>query len=309
MMLSALVLSLFLLINTLTILDASSISAGSYSFSSQLTPKKRKAIESLKLSLYDEKVYGTWSKDSEEFSLNANGVCDDSELEAGALLQIVQRILKGSEVFSDKEEKTKIALDMNMCIIETPGKIVGKNTFVLKNSKEVLDIDRNIDDDAIVEVEFWSPKIETKNTKTKKIKMLPKSLRLKTQITLRDGEMTVTILTSTTGLSKNDIKKIIKVTKKFWENRLNREIQVTLARNRQLKQQSIVSKKAEKIKNDKRLDRIAYPENYKKQSPSVRKEGVVSFSSNSATSSGSSGSGRYKPGAANAARRVVQKGG
>lgn len=302
-----LVISFFLLTGIFLVANAASVSTGSHSFSSQLTAKKRKAIESLSLSLYDEKVYGSWSEDSEEFSLIANGICADSSLESSTLLQMVQRILKGSELFSDSEEKTKIALDMNMCVIELPGKMFGKNTYIIKSPKDSIEVSENIDDDALVEVEYWSPKLDS--TKTNKMKVLPKSLRLKTSITLGRGEINVIISTSSTGLSNNALKKIIKINKKFWQSRLERELQVTVARNKQLKQQTIVSKNIEKVKTAKRLDRIAYPEKYKQQSPSVRKEGIVSFSSSSSTSSGSSGNGRYKPGAAAAARKVMQKGG
>ena len=306
-MLSAAIASLILLVSNLLALDAASVAAGSYSFSSQLTSKKRKAIEGLSLSLYDEKVYGSWSKENEEFSLNASGLCEDSQMEASTLLQMVHRILKGSEIFNAEEEKTKLAVDMNMCVIELPGKIIGRETFVVKNVKESVDVSENIDDDALVEIEYWSPRLDT--AKSNKIKTLPKSLRLKIQVTLGNGELTVTILTSSTGLSKKSLDRIVTVNKLFWKSRLERELQVVRARNKQLKIQSVVSKNAEKIKSAKRLDRVAYPEKYKQQSPSVRKEGVVSYSSTSSTSSGSSGSGRYKPGAAAAARKVMQKGG
>lgn len=301
------VIFFFVLANVILVIHASSVSIGSHTFSSQLTSKKRKKIEGLNMSLHDEKVYGSWSMEGEEFNLNLNVLRSDSSLEPSTLLQIVQRILKGSELFSDPQEGTKMSLNTNVCIIELPGKIFGKNTFVLKSSKESVETGENIDDDAVVELEYWSPKFDSKKSNTKRL--LPKSLRLKTQITLGKDEITVTILTSSTGLSKKTLKKIIMTNKNFWMARLEREIQVMLARKKELKQQAVVSKKIEEVKTAKRLDRIAYPEKYKQQSPSVRKEGVVSYSSSSSTSSGSSGSGRYKPGAAAAARKVMQKGG
>ena len=54
------------------------------------------------MSLYDEKVYGVWSKESEEFSLNASGISDgDKDVDSATLLQVVYRVLKGSGVFVD----------------------------------------------------------------------------------------------------------------------------------------------------------------------------------------------------------------
>ena len=129
-MLPAIIVTWFLVMSNFFVLDAASVAAGTYSFSSQLTTKKRKAIDSLRLSLYDEQVYGSWSKENEEFSLNATGVCEDSALEASTLLQMVQRILKGSEIFSDAVEKTKLAVDMNTCVIELPGKIILPHTLL-----------------------------------------------------------------------------------------------------------------------------------------------------------------------------------
>ena len=303
----AIFMSWFVFANIFLALHASSVPVGSHTFTSQLTSKKRKKIEDLNMGLHDEKAYGSWSMEGEEFNLKANVLGSDSSLEPSTLLQIVQRILKGSELFSDPQEKTKMALSLNVCIVELPGKIFGKNTFVLKSNKESVETGENIDDDAVVEVEYWSPKVDNKKAQTKKL--LAKSLRLKTQITLGKGEITVTIFTSSTGLSKRTLKKIVKTNKNFWMSRLEREIEVTISRKKQLKQQATVSKKIEEVRTAKRLDRIAYPEKYKQQSPSVRKEGVVSYSSSSSTSSGSSGSGRYKPGAAAAARKVMQKGG
>lgn len=306
---SAFLLSLLLVSVEISLLNASSISTGGYSLSSQLTTKKRKVIDNLKLSLYDEKVYGSWSKESEEFSLNAVGICEEEKaLASSTLMQIVQRVLKGSGVFVDPEDKSKTAVDMNMCVIELPQKFLGRNNFILKSAKETLEVGENIDEDTVIEVEYWSPKLDS--SKSDKLKKLPKSLRLKVQIMLQNGEMTVSVQTSSTGLSKSTIRKVMKVTRKFWQTRLESEVQVAIARNKQLKQQLLISKSAEKVKNAKRLDREAYPEKYKQQSPSVRKSGVTSYSSSSATSSGSSGgSGRYKPGAAAAARQVMRKGG
>ena len=307
MYLSIVLLLVQLVTTTIVCITASSALTGGFSFSSQLTTKKRKAIEDLQLILYEEKVYGGWSKESEEFSLNASGICDDG-LESSTLLQIVQRVLKGSGIYVDQEDKSKTSLDMNICMIELPLKFVGKSTFVLKNAKKTIDVTENIDEDSVIELEYWSPKVA--KSKTNKIKDLPTSLRLKVQIMLQGGELTVSVQTSSTGLSKSTITKIMKVTRKFWQTRLDSEVQVAIARLKQLKSQSMVSKSAEKLKNAKRLDRIAYPEKYKQQSPSVRKEGVTTYSSSSATSSGSSGgSGRYKPGAAAAARQVMRKGG
>lgn len=307
MYISTVSLLVLLLAETIVAISAGSALTGGFSFSSQLTPKKRKALEDLKLILYDEKVYGGWNKDSEEFSMNTSGICDDG-LEASTLLQIVQRVLKGSGIFVDQEDMSKTSIDMNMCMIELPLKIFGKSTFVLKNAKKTVEVIENIDEDAVIELEYWSPKVP--KSKTNSVKDLPTSLRLKIQIMLQEGELTVTLQTSSTGLSKSTISKIMKVTRKFWQTRLDSEVQVAIARLKQLKSQSLVSKSAEKLKNAKRLDRIAYPEKYKQQSPSVRKEGVATYSSSSATGSGSSGgSGRYKPGAAAAARQVMRKGG
>lgn len=305
---NALLLSLLLITVTLVLTTAGSLLTGGFTLSSQLTSKKRKALEALNLSLYDEKVYGVWSKESEEFSLNAAGISDgDKAQDSSTLLQVVHRVLRGSGVFVDPEDKSKAATDMRTCVIELPQKIIGRNTFVLKNTRDKLEVEENIDDDLFVELEYWSPKLE--GSSSSKIKQLPKSLRLKVQIMLQGGEMTVSVKTSATGLSKSTVLKVMKVTRKFWQTQLESEVQLAISRKRQSQIQSQLSKSAEKVKNAKRLDRIAYPEKYKQQSPSVRKTGAATYSSSSATSSGSSGSGRYKPGAAAAARQVMRKGG
>jgi hypothetical protein len=306
---NALLLSLLLVTVTLTLTSAGGLLTGGFTLSSQLTSKKRKALEALNLSLYDEKVYGVWSKESEEFSLNAVGISDgDKAQDSSTLLQVVYRVLRGSGVFIDPEDKSKAATDMKTCVIELPQKIIGRNTYILKNTRETLEVEENIDDDLIVELEYWSPKLE--GSSSSKIQQLPKSLRLKVQIMLQGGEMTVSVKTSATGLSKSTVLKVMKVTRKFWQTQLESEVQLAISRRRQSQIQSQISKSAEKEKNAKRLDRVAYPEKYKQQSPSVRKTGgVATYSSSSATGSGSSGSGRYKPGAAAAARQVMRKGG
>ena len=94
---SALLLSLLLITVTLTLTAAGSLLTGGFTLSSQLTSKKRKALDALNLSLYDEKVYGVWSKESEEFSLNAVGISDgDKAQDSSTLLQVVYRVLRGS---------------------------------------------------------------------------------------------------------------------------------------------------------------------------------------------------------------------
>ena len=304
-----LLLTALLVVDKLVILIAGSVSTGSFSLSSQLTSSKRKKLENLKLSLYDKKLYSKWDKEREEFSLNVTGINDEEEagVDASTLLQIIHRVLKGSGVYIDPEEKGKATMNMQLCMIELPKRFMGVNSFVLKSSRDVLKADESIDETVVVEVEYWTPK--TDDNKATKNELLPKSLRLKVRIELQAGEMTVSVQTSSSGLPKKTIRRIMKVTRKFWQTRLEGEVQVAIARKEQLRSISKISKSADKVKNAKRLDRIAYPEKYKQQSPSVRKEGVATYSSSSATSSGSSGSGRYKPGAAAAARTAMRKGG
>jgi hypothetical protein len=266
------------IISILVSFSASSVSIGGYGLSSKLTSKKRKQLEGQQFSLYDESLYNKWDNDSEEFTVNAKGLCEPGETsaESGALLQIVQRIMR-SEVFIDDDLKSKMVLDMKMIILELPAKLFGQYSFIFKNAKDVIEVTENIDDDLTLEIEYWSPKIalnKEKNSSKIKLKKLPKSFRLKTQIILLKGEINVSIQTSSTGVPKNTIKKITSIIKKFWKSRLEREVQVTIARNKNLKHQQQISKKMLKIQNDKRLDRMAYPEKYKKQSPSVRKEGI-----------------------------------
>lgn len=302
-------LTTLLVVGNLSILSAGSVSTGSFSLSSQLTSSKRKKVESLKLSLYDKKLYSKWDKEREEFSLNASGINDEEDdgADASILLQIIHRVLKGSGVYIDPEEKCKATMNMQLCMIELPKRFMGVNSFVLKSSRDVLKADESIDESVVVEVEYWTPKID--DNKATKTELLPKSLRLKVRIELEAGEMTVSVQTSSSGLPKKTIRRIMKVTRKFWQTRLEGEVQLAIARKEQLRSISKITKSADKIKNAKRLDRIAYPEKYKQQSPSVRKEGVATYSSSSATGSGSSGSGRYKPGAAAAARTAMRKGG
>lgn len=293
-MLISVVSLIFVVLCSLISLSASSISIGGYALSSQLTSKKRKQLEDQKFSLYDENLYNKWDNDSEEFSISAKEICDSSA-ESSTLLQIVRRIMN-SEVFTDDDSKSKMALDMNMIILELPAKLFGQYSFIFKNARDTIEVSENIDDDLTIEIEYWSPKItvnKENNSNKIKLKKLPKSLRLKAQITLLKGEINVNIQTSSTGIPKNIIKKISAMNKKFWKTRLEREIQVAIARNKSFKSQQKLSKEILKIQNDKRLDRIAYPEKYKKQSPSVRKEGTVSFSSSSATGSGASGIREY----------------
>ena len=301
-------LTTLLVVGKFSILTAGSVSTGSFSLSSQLTSSKRKKVESLKLSLYDKKLYSKWDKEREEFSLNASGINDeeDNGVDASNLLQIIHRVLKGSGVYIDPE-KCKATMNMQLCMIELPKRFMGVNSFVLKSSKDVLKADESVDEAVVVEIEYWTPKLD--DNKATKTELLPKSLRLKVRIELEAGEMTVSVQTSSSGLPKKTIRRIMKVTRKFWQTRLEGEVQLAIARKEQLRSISKITKSADKIKNAKRLDRIAYPEKYKQQSPSVRKEGVATYSSSSSSSSGSSGSGRYKPGAAAAARTAMRKGG
>jgi hypothetical protein len=304
-----LLLTALLVVGKFVILTAGSVSTGSFSLSSQLTSSKRKKLESLKLSLYDKKLYSKWDKEREEFSLSMSGVNDEEDVgvDASTLLQIIHRVLKGSGVYIDPEEKCKATMNMQLCIIELPKRIMGVNSFVLKSSKDNVEAVESNDESVVVEMEYWTPKID--DNKATNSKLLPKSLRLKVRIEMEAGEMTVSVQTSSSGLPKKTIRRIMKVTRKFWQTRLEGEVQVAIARKEQMRSLSKISKSAEKIKNAKRLDRIAYPEKYKQQSPSVRKEGVATYSSSSATGSGSTGSGRYKPGAAAAARTAMRKGG
>ena len=155
-------LTTLLVVGKFSILTAGSVSTGRFSLSSQLTSSKRKKVESLKLSLYDKKLYSKWDKEREEFSLNASGINDeeDSGVDASNLLQIINRVLKGSGVYIDPEEKCKATMNMQLCMIELPQRFMGVNSFVLKSSRDVLKADESIDEAVVVEVEYWTPKID-----------------------------------------------------------------------------------------------------------------------------------------------------
>lgn len=267
-------------------LYAVSISLGGLALTSQLTSqKKRRSIttDSYKQTLPSEEEYEKWNKEYEEFTVNISGVIDkdaSDTIRSATLLQLLQRIVKGSDIFNDKSEDGKMVIDMQNSVIEFPATLFGRNVYITKSTKNDIEIESTNDDDLVSVLEYWS--INPKKNK--------KSLRLKTQITLSGNKLKINIYISSKGISKNTIKKIKNINRNFWKSRLEREMQVAIVRNKNFKTYSIISKEVLKLKKEKRLDKEAYPEKYKKQSPSVRKtgSGAVSFSSSSATSSGNS---------------------
>ena len=64
---------------------------------------------------------------------------------------------------------------------------------------------------------------------SKKMK-LPKSIRLKTLLTLENGAIKVTILTSSTGLSRSTVGRLLRTHSHFWRERLKAELNVVLTR-------------------------------------------------------------------------------
>ena len=69
--------------------------------------------------------------------------------------------------------------------------------------------------------------------------------------------------------------RILRVHAHFWQDRLPQELDVIVARRKQLQSHAAASKLAAKAKKAAKLDRIAHPEKYKQLSPTVRRTGRV----------------------------------
>ena len=274
-------------------------------FTSMLAPKRRNKLEQKDHGLYDERAYGEWSDDlKEEFTIPlANFVeqlGDESQQMIG-LMQMAQRVTSTFETYIDKEENAQLGLGPRLCTVELLCWPFGRDVYVLKNARGKVAVDEESPN--TVEVEFWTPRLDS-NDKSSRGITLAKSVRLKTQLVLDDDQIKVTILTSSTGLSRSIVGRILRTYTHFWQERLVRELAVVLARREQLQALSVASKIASKQRKAKEIDRIAHPEKYKQISPSVRRGdggGAGGGKKGGAT-------GRYTPGAATQARRTVKSG-
>ena len=211
-------------------------------FSSMLTPEKRKKLEKMNINLYDDRVYGEWSQDTkDEFTialtdLETELLGDEGE-QREAMIQMTQRVAYGADKYIDKEEHSLLGIGSQLCTVELLCWPFGRNTYVLKNTKESL-VGKSIgksaeeeDESNTIAVEFWSPKMDNSNNgnPSNHIK-LPKSLRLKTLLTVEDGTIKVTILTSSTGLSRSTVGRLLHTHSHFWRERLKTELNVVLTR-------------------------------------------------------------------------------
>ena len=275
-------------------------------FTSMLAPKRRKNLEKKDLSLYDERAYGEWSDDlKEEFTIPLADFMEqlgDESQQMVALTQMAQRVTSTFETYVDKEENSLIGLGPKLCTVELLCWPFGRDVYVLKNAKERITVDKESPD--TIEVEFWTPRLDNSDRSSSSRGIpLAKSIRLKTQLVLDDGQIKVTVFTSSNGLSRSVVGRILRSAAHFWQERLFRELAVVLSRREQLQALSAASKIASKQRKAKEIDRIAHPEKYKQQSPSVRK---LDGAGGGGKKGG--GSGRYTPSAATQARRTVKSG-
>ena len=259
--------------------------------------KKRKSIDGLKLKLYDESAYGSYSEDSIYLSFDVPSDFATDESNMLVILQVVQRIVKGSDTFIDPDDQSRMSIDADLCVFELLSRPIGSSAYILKSVKNTITID--LKDPRSIQVEYWTPYLG--NEKSKKTKgLLSKSLRIKTQISYKRGEISVTIVSSATGLSQSVIDRIMRTQKNFWQTRFPTELDVALSRLKQLKLLSLVSKSNIQKRKEKQRDRIAHPEKYKQVSPSVKRGGG---------GAAGAGAGRYVPSSTVQARRTVVRGG
>ena len=214
---------------------------GQYHWSSMLTPERRKKLEKMNMNLYDDRVYSEWSEDTKEvftFSLTdyETELLGDEEEQREAMVQMTQRVAYGADKYMDKEENSLIGIGSQLCTMELNCWPLGRNIYVLKNTKESLVgklAEKSVEDEKsnTVAVEFRSPRMDNtdKDTPNHPIQ-LPKSIRLKTLLTLEDGGIKVTILTSSTGLSRSTVGRLLRTHSHFWRDRLKIELNVVLTR-------------------------------------------------------------------------------
>ena len=166
-------------------------------FTSLLPSKRRRKLEKKNFGLYDEHVYGEWCDDDgmkEEFSILLADVDElgEGEQQMGSLVQMAQRVSSSLEIFNDKEEKAQLGIGTQLCTVELFCWPFGRKVYVLKNARSgQVAVDDKVSN--MVEVEYWTPKeFDRKQPTDRKIK-LPKTIRLKTQLILEDGQIKVRI--------------------------------------------------------------------------------------------------------------------
>ena len=169
-------------------------------FTSLLSSKRRRKLERKNFGLYDENVYGKWCDDDglkEEFSIllaDVDELGDEEQQQMGSLVQMAQRISSSLEIFIDKEERGRLGIGSQLCTVELSCWPFGQHAYVLKNARHgQVAIDENVSN--MVEVEYWTPKEDHRQQPTDRKINVPKSIRLKTQLVLEDGQIKVCITT------------------------------------------------------------------------------------------------------------------
>ena len=174
-------------------------------FTSLLSSKRRRKLEKNHFGLYDEHVYGKWCDDDgmkEEFSILLADVDElgDGEQQMGSLVQMAQRVTSSLETFIDKEERAQLGIGSQLCTVELFCWPFGRNVYVLKNARNgQVTVDENVSN--MVEIEYWTPKDEKRKKETDRNIILPKSIRIKTQLVLEDGQIKVRITHCTLSFS------------------------------------------------------------------------------------------------------------
>ena len=166
-------------------------------FTSLLSSKRRRKLERKNFGLYDENVYGKWCDDDglkEEFSIllaDVDELGDEEQQQMGSLVQMAQRVSSSLEIFIDKEERGRLGIGSQLCTVELSCWPFGQHAYVLKNARHgQVAIDENVSN--MVEVEYWTPKEDHRQQPTDNRKInVPKSIRLKTQLVLEDGQIKV----------------------------------------------------------------------------------------------------------------------
>ena len=210
-------------------------------FSSMLAPGRRKKLEKMNFNLYDDRMYSEWSDDTkEEFTLSLTDyeteLLGDEGEQREAMVQMTQRVAYGADKYIDKEENSLQGMGSQLCTVELLCWPLGRNIYVLKNTKESLvgkSAGKPVEDEEsnTIAVEFWSPRMGDADAGNPSKKMkLPKSIRLKTLLTLENGAIKVTILTSSTGLSRSTVGRLLRTHSHFWRERLKAELNVVLTR-------------------------------------------------------------------------------
>jgi len=131
-----------------------------------------------------------------------------------------------------------------------------------------------------------------------------KRIELNIKMKLLNKSLEITVTPSSIGISKKHVKNLVSIVRQYIETNFIDIIEMQQSRNKLSNDYNIESKKALKMKKNKKYDRIINPDKYKSKSSTVRNPS----SSSSSSSSKSGGSGRYTPSASTRARREVKRG-